>query len=146
MSNINKQALRAAAERAKDGFIPNFRAPTRDVLALLDELEAAQKRIAELQNDEVRQRLANAEHQLYMAELAKHNLNASRKAQFRKRIAAEQRIAELESHTVTVRLPKNEIGEAAEFGGGAVVIPVSVVVDACAAAGIQVIEGEQKNG
>lgn len=43
MSNIDKQALREAAERAKDGFIPNFRAPTRDVLALLDELEKAQK-------------------------------------------------------------------------------------------------------
>lgn len=37
MSNIDKQALREAAERAKGGFIPNFRAPTRDVLALLDE-------------------------------------------------------------------------------------------------------------
>lgn len=55
------------------------------------------KRIAELENDEVRQRLANAEHQLYMAELAKRNLKASRKAQFRKRLAAEKRIAELEA-------------------------------------------------
>lgn len=58
--------------------------------------EAAEKRIAELQNDEVRQRLANAEHQLHMAELAKHNMRAGRKAQFRKRKAAERRIAELE--------------------------------------------------
>jgi len=48
MSNIDKRALREAAERAKDNFIPCFRAPTRDVLALLDELEAAEKRIAEL--------------------------------------------------------------------------------------------------
>ncbi|WP_448657094.1 ead/Ea22-like family protein [Enterobacter hormaechei] len=70
------------------------------VLALLDELEAAEKRIAELQNDEVRQRLANAEHQLHMAELAKHNLRASRKAQFRKRKVAERRIAELEAREV----------------------------------------------
>ena len=46
--------------------------------------------------------MANAEHQLYLAELAKNNLRASRKAQFRKRKAAEQRIAELESRTVTV--------------------------------------------
>ncbi len=60
-------------------------------------------RIAELENDEVRQRLANAEHQLYMAELAKHNLKASRKAQFRKRRAAEKRIAELESRTVNIK-------------------------------------------
>lgn len=74
-----------------------------NILALVEALEKAQKRIDELENDEVRQRLANAEHQLYMAELAKNNLRASRKAQFRKRKAAEQRIAELESRTVTVK-------------------------------------------
>lgn len=68
--------------------------------ALLDELEAKDKRIADLQNDEVRQRLANAEHQLHMAELAKHNLRASRKTQFRKRKAAEKRIADLEAQEV----------------------------------------------
>lgn len=73
---------------------------------LVEALEKAQQRIDELENDEVRQRLANAEHQLYMAELAKNNLRASRKAQFRKRKAAEQRIAELESRTVTVKLPQ----------------------------------------
>ncbi|EMM7791380.1 ead/Ea22-like family protein [Klebsiella oxytoca] len=73
-----------------------------NILALVEALEKAQQRIDELENDEVRQRLANAEHQLYMAELAKNNLRASRKAQFRKRKAAEQRIAELESRTVTV--------------------------------------------
>ncbi|MGG9843060.1 ead/Ea22-like family protein [Klebsiella pneumoniae] len=77
-----------------------------NILALVDALEKAQQRIDELENDEVRQRLANAEHQLYMAELAKNNLRASRKAQFRKRKAAEQRIAELESRTVTVKLPQ----------------------------------------
>ncbi|HHT0956714.1 TPA: hypothetical protein ACTYAS_004181 [Enterobacter kobei] len=75
MSNIDKRALREAAERAKDNFIPCFRAPTRDVLALLDELEAkeeqranwfqmaeklgadldaAEKRIAELEAREVK--------------------------------------------------------------------------------------------
>ncbi|HCJ7723596.1 TPA: ead/Ea22-like family protein [Citrobacter freundii] len=47
MTALNKQALREAAERAKDNFIPNFRAPTKDVLTLLDELEDAEKRIAE---------------------------------------------------------------------------------------------------
>lgn len=75
-----------------------------NVLALVEALEKAQQRIDDLENDEVRQSLANAEHQLYMAELAKNNLRASRKAQFRKRKAAEQRIAELESRTV--KLPK----------------------------------------
>ncbi|MDM9059335.1 hypothetical protein [Klebsiella pneumoniae] len=76
------------------------------IATLVEALEKAQQRIDELENDEVRQRLANAEHQLYMAELAKNNLRASRKAQFRKRKAAEQRIAELESRTVTVKLPQ----------------------------------------
>jgi len=60
------------------------------------ELKAAQQRVDALENDEVRQRLANAEHQLHMAELAKYNLKTSRRAQFRKRLAAEKRIAELE--------------------------------------------------
>lgn len=40
MSKINKQELRLTAEKAKDNFMPNFMVPTRDVLALLDELEA----------------------------------------------------------------------------------------------------------
>ncbi|HBK4797717.1 TPA: ead/Ea22-like family protein [Klebsiella michiganensis] len=72
-----------------------------DVLELVEALEKAQLRIDEMESDQVRQRLANAEYQLYMAELAKHNLKASRKAQFRKRRAAEKRIAELESRTVS---------------------------------------------
>lgn len=69
------------------------------------QMEAAEKRMAELENDEVRQRLANAEHQLHMAELAKCNLRASRKAQFRKRKASERRIAELEARTVILPEP-----------------------------------------
>ncbi|HGD3778414.1 TPA: ead/Ea22-like family protein [Klebsiella pneumoniae] len=74
-----------------------------NILALVEALEKAHQRIDELENDEVRQRLANAEHQLYMAELAKHNLKASRKAQFRKRRAAEKRIAELEAQNEYIR-------------------------------------------
>lgn len=42
MSNIDKLGLRLTAEKAKDNFMPNFMVPTRDVLALLDELEASQ--------------------------------------------------------------------------------------------------------
>ncbi|WP_228298902.1 hypothetical protein [Klebsiella oxytoca] len=93
-------------ERIKtiNATLPSFSLKT--VEALVEVLESAQQRIDELENDEVRQRLANAEHQLYMAELAKNNLRASRKAQFRKRKAAEQRIAELESRTVIVKLPQ----------------------------------------
>lgn len=48
----DKQALRLTAEKAKENFMPNFMVPTRDVLALLDELEAAQKRVAELEHSE----------------------------------------------------------------------------------------------
>jgi len=82
------------------------------ILQLIEALEAKDARITELENDEVRQRLANAEHQLYMAELAKNNLRASRMAQFKKRREAELRASELqsraeaaESRVVTVRLP-----------------------------------------
>lgn len=63
------------------------------------------RHIDDLENDEVRQRLANAEHQLYMADLTKHNLKASRKAQFRKRKAAERRVNELEARTLSFKLP-----------------------------------------
>nr|DAO28009.1 MAG TPA: Ead/Ea22-like protein [Caudoviricetes sp.] len=47
MTNIDK--LKAAAAKAVDNFDPNMFVETRDVLALLDELEAAEKRIAELE-------------------------------------------------------------------------------------------------
>ncbi|WP_163478514.1 hypothetical protein [Klebsiella pneumoniae] len=99
--------------------------------ALVEALEKAQQKIDELENDEVRQRLANAEHQLYMAELAKNNLRASRKAQFRKRKAAEQRIAELESRTV--KLPEPEQWDITQ-----VLLCKKKVVAAIRAAGIKV--------
>lgn len=67
-----------------------------ELLAILGEatvaLEEKDQRIAELENDEVRQRLANAEHQLYMKDLAISNIKASRLAQFKKRREAEQRL------------------------------------------------------
>lgn len=52
MSNINKQTrgkLKAAAAKANDNFDPNMFVETRDVLALLDELDAKDRRIAELE-------------------------------------------------------------------------------------------------
>lgn len=55
MSNIDKQArdkLKSAAAKAADNFDPNMFVETRDVLGLLDELEAAEKRIAELESKE----------------------------------------------------------------------------------------------
>ncbi|AJK18139.1 DUF551 domain-containing protein [Yersinia pseudotuberculosis] len=57
--------------------------------SLIDQLEAAQKELFDLHNQEFEQRLANAEHQLYMKDLAIHNIKASRMAQFRKRLKAE---------------------------------------------------------
>lgn len=51
MSNIEK--LKSAAAKAVDNFDPNMFVETRDVLALLDELEAAEKRIAELETREI---------------------------------------------------------------------------------------------
>lgn len=107
MTDITELALRLKLEahRAVSNFNPQMNIKTRDLKELVEALEKAQQKIDELENDEVRQRLANAEHQLYMAELAKNNLRASRKAQFRKRKAAEQRIAELESSTVTINVP-----------------------------------------
>lgn len=50
MSNIDK--LKSAAAKAVDNFDSNMFVETRDVLALLDELEAAEKRIAELERKE----------------------------------------------------------------------------------------------
>ncbi|HCT8059934.1 Uncharacterised protein [Enterobacter hormaechei] len=50
MSNIDKRArekLKSAASKAVDNFDPNMFVETRDMLALLDELETKDKRIYE---------------------------------------------------------------------------------------------------
>lgn len=106
-------ALIAALEQAKSET-KEFRHRLRNEQALL---ESADKRIDELENDEVRQRLANAEHQLHMAELAKHNLKASRRVQFKKRRAAERRVAELEASKLSVKLQKRSVGEVMHVSG-----------------------------
>ncbi|EPK8593535.1 hypothetical protein QDZ86_005447 [Pluralibacter gergoviae] len=80
-----------------------------DARELVKEAEAKDARIAELENDEVRQRLVNAEHQLYMAELAKNNLRASRKAQFRKRRNAERRADEMQSRAEAAESRKPDV-------------------------------------
>ncbi|HHA1730467.1 TPA: hypothetical protein ACOEMG_001916 [Enterobacter hormaechei subsp. xiangfangensis] len=49
MSNIDKQALRQTAEKAQEHGVFNMDIHSQTVLALLDELEAAAKRIAELE-------------------------------------------------------------------------------------------------
>ncbi|HHG0427558.1 TPA: hypothetical protein ACPTCW_004238 [Yersinia enterocolitica] len=73
--------------------IHNLKIKLSDAGCLLVEwkqrVERAEKERDDLLNQEFQQRLANAEHQLYMKDLAIHNIKASRKAQFRKRLAAE---------------------------------------------------------
>lgn len=54
MSNIDKRArekLQAAAEKAVDNFDPNIFVETRDVLAMLDELEAKDSSISTQQHE-----------------------------------------------------------------------------------------------
>ncbi|EKN3879383.1 TPA: hypothetical protein ACPD2V_001050 [Yersinia enterocolitica] len=82
-----------------------------EILALIAQLEAAQKELFDLHNQEFQQRLANAEHQLYMKDLAIHNIKASRKAQFRKRLAAEAELsAANEKLSKPVVLPRMHVG------------------------------------
>ena len=52
MSNIDKQALRLTAEKAQEHGVFNMDMHSQTVLALLDELEAKDKRIAELERKE----------------------------------------------------------------------------------------------
>ncbi|WP_270488922.1 ead/Ea22-like family protein [Enterobacter ludwigii] len=48
MSNIDKQALRQTAEKAQEHGVFNMDIHSQTVLALLDELEAKDKQIADL--------------------------------------------------------------------------------------------------
>ncbi|HBL5510898.1 TPA: hypothetical protein LTW47_004472 [Enterobacter hormaechei] len=84
MSNINKQELRLTAEKAKDNFMPNLMVPTRDLLALLDELEAKDKLNAELME---KQRLID----ICQGQGLEYRIAAEKRAE-----TAEKRVAELE--------------------------------------------------
>lgn len=53
MNNIDKQSLRQTAEKAQEHGVFNMDIHSQTVLALLDELEAAEKRIAELEAREL---------------------------------------------------------------------------------------------
>ncbi len=109
MSNINKQArdkLKSAAAKAADNFDPNMFVETRDVLALLDELEAKDSTIA-TQQQEIRTLLnalgqasekRNAEQadiiakqEKWIKDVEETMISATDRAE-----AAEKRIAELE--------------------------------------------------
>lgn len=81
--------------RVVTGFFPVnvVEMQAQKIQALIAQLEASQKELFDFHNQEFQQRLANAEHQLYMKDLAIHNIKASRKAQFRKRLAAEAELS-----------------------------------------------------
>lgn len=53
MTALNKQALRQSAEKAQEHGVFNMDIHSETVMALLDELEAAEKRIAELEARQV---------------------------------------------------------------------------------------------
>ncbi|EOT7595357.1 hypothetical protein ACNIT0_003028 [Yersinia enterocolitica] len=99
LSTEEHQQVYAAVDRAITGIdaaqeeINNLKIKLSDAGCLLVEwkkrVEKAEKERDDLLNQEFQQRLANAEHQLHMKDLAIHNIKASRKAQFRKRLAAE---------------------------------------------------------
>ncbi|MFA9207858.1 MAG: hypothetical protein ACEQSN_06245 [Yersinia sp. (in: enterobacteria)] len=99
LSTEEHRQVYAAVDRAITGIdaaqkeINNLKIKLSDAGCLLVEwkkrVEKAEKERDDLLNQEFQQRLANAEHQLYMKDLAIHNIKASRKAQFRKRLAAE---------------------------------------------------------
>lgn len=76
---------------------------------LIAQLEAAQKELGDQLNQEFQQRLANAEHQLYMKDLAIHNIKASRKAQFRKRLAAEAALSAANERLKGEQVPMFEV-------------------------------------
>ena len=82
MSNIDK--LKSASAKAVDNFDPNMFVETRDVLALLDELEAKDRKILKLEK-------------LAEAESVGADKAATSGVEWMKRYhAAEKRIAELE--------------------------------------------------
>lgn len=63
------------------------------IIAVGERAKKAEKERDDLLNQEFQQRLANAKHQLHMKDLAIHNIKASRKTQFRKRLAAEAELS-----------------------------------------------------
>lgn len=97
MNNLKELKAVALAAKAGNSFtaaqVFEITFTVDCILALIAQLESAQKELFDFHNQEFQQRLANAEHQLYMKDLAIHNIKASRKAQFRKRLAAEAELS-----------------------------------------------------
>jgi hypothetical protein len=87
----NKQALRQTAEKAQEHGVFNMDIHSEILLALLDELEAAEKRIADLME---KQRLID----ICQGQGLEHRISAEKRAE-----SAEKRVAELESITGALR-------------------------------------------
>ncbi|MFP8445460.1 hypothetical protein ACLH09_22290 [Citrobacter braakii] len=145
MTALNKQALRQTAEKAQEHGVFNMDIHSQTVLELLDELEASQKS-NEFLKEQLAQ-LANFNPDWDKLEAATDSL----REHMAKLSAAEKRIAELETRTITVKfepIPMEELGNRRDgkkhpymFGAGynsAVVHCESVLHQACAAAGIGV--------
>lgn len=128
-----------------------------DITALVEALEARDKQIADSEN-RVRQQNRhvcelfdeNAALRQRIAELegAEQKLCAANVTLDARAELAERRVAELESRTVTVKLPslkQTESGERYVWSDGIFNYRTDAI-EILRAAGIQVIEGEQKNG
>ncbi|EKN5101289.1 hypothetical protein DYG63_05070 [Yersinia enterocolitica] len=92
MNNI-EEPRKHCKEMMAVSRMPYAYIPASSIITLIDRIVKAEKERDDLLNQEFQQRLANAEHQLYMKDLAIHNIKASRKAQFRKRLAAEAELS-----------------------------------------------------
>ncbi|HEN3321305.1 TPA: hypothetical protein ACSA7L_004641 [Yersinia enterocolitica] len=96
MNNI-EELRKHCKEMMAVSRMPYAYIPASSIITLIDRIVKAEKERDDLLNQEFQQRLANAEHQLYMKDLAIHNIKASRNAQFKKRKAAEKELAEWRS-------------------------------------------------
>ncbi|HDU4605092.1 TPA: hypothetical protein RFT49_003039 [Klebsiella aerogenes] len=100
----------------------------KDIDALVEALEKAQQQINELEQEHCGGALM--ERELAHSEVIKKLMSEIDNR--------DSRIAELESRTVTVKLPKDHVDDADLFGWGVVVVPLEALKGACADAGITV--------
>lgn len=132
MEQGNKPHIANTSEKRDAEFIAL--ANPANILALVEALEKAQQQIQtheraeltwmnalELPDDATRNDILPAIH------AGKYTLRA-----------ANKRIGELESRTVTVKLLKDHVDDADLFGWGVVVVPLEALKEACADAGVTV--------
>ncbi|WP_426345894.1 hypothetical protein [Cronobacter universalis] len=111
MSNIDKQTrdkLKSAAAKAVDNFDPNMFVETRDVLALLDELEAKEKQRAAANKVVIQQDIELQELRQRIAELEESHAQVIHSRDHYKRVADEGIQSLAEAGTLTVKLPEGK--------------------------------------